>query len=180
MKQKLCKQCWKEFYQFSTTQNMCSQKCKDKYDKEKEKNKKKIEREKKKVSVSALTKKADKIFSEYIRTRDNLKTSGTLEKGVCITCWETSHSIQCWHFITRARKSVRWNEYNANGQCPWCNCWWWWRQYEHWLAIDNKYWLWTAETILKISNSDFKLTREYLESIIKEFSEKLDKLKSSV
>jgi len=37
--------------------------------------------------------------------------------------------------VSRASRSTRYEEKNANGQCPACNCWGWGRQYEHGIAI---------------------------------------------
>ena len=172
MKTKLCKSCKKEIPKWLLS--ACSPKCQEKLKKEKEKEKKKIMKEKKAVSISVLTMKADKIFGEYIRTRDSLKTTGTKDKCVCITCGETVWNIQCGHFITRSAKSTRWEEKNAHWQCPKCNCWWAGRQYEHGKAIDRMYWEWTANLILRLSNEPEKLTAEFIKEIIRKYEEKLE------
>lgn len=76
----------------------------------------------KKSNYKALEKKADTIFSQYIRLRD------ANEQGyvTCITCgrihfWSEGHHINCGHFISRKRKAVRYNEMNCHGQCVACN-----------------------------------------------------------
>lgn len=58
--------------------------------------------------------KLDKIFSLYIRTRDN---------GVCISCGKKGDikDTHCGHFFTRNILSLRFNEINCNCQCPTCN-----------------------------------------------------------
>jgi hypothetical protein len=86
IKEKQCKYCLKSFLPSQPLQNTCNYSHFVKYQEQKAKEKKKIAREKKKVSISALTIKADKILSEYTRKRDCIKTSGSIEKGVCITC----------------------------------------------------------------------------------------------
>lgn len=65
-----------------------------------------------------LIKKADKVFSEYVRRRD-------LINGVafCVTCaekgdWRRMHN---GHYISRRKLSTRWDEKNAHCQCPYCN-----------------------------------------------------------
>lgn len=77
---------------------------------------------KKKVKgVKYWTNKIDKVFHRYIRLRD----TDDYGWGQCITCDKSLHfsESQAGHFITRARKSTRWDERNVNLQCARCNCW---------------------------------------------------------
>jgi len=66
-----------------------------------------------------LEKILDRVFSEYIRLRDADKNGYCR----CITCGKWYHwkNIHCGHFISRAVKSVRFDERNAAGQCLYCN-----------------------------------------------------------
>lgn len=180
MKTKHCKYCWKEIPKWLA--NVCSIKCLKKWQEQKEKERKKIAREKKSVSISVLTIKADKIFSEYIRKRDALKTTWSLEKCVCITCWELKDYSQfdCWHFISRSSRSTRWEEKNCNAQCKVCNNWWSGRQYEHGKAIDRKYWEWTADLLVRLGNEPQKVTREFLQEIIRKYTDKLELLTTNI
>ena len=178
---KLCKTCGCEAFKWRTKCLKCINKeTIEKAKKKKQEEKIKVRKEKAKVkkqnSISYLTKKADTIFSEYIRKRDCLLTTWTLERWICITCWEQKEYKQfdCWHFITRWNKSVRWDEYNCNLQCKVCNWWCWGRQYEHWIAIDKKYWSGTAEKLLVKSRTVFKLSPEILNTIIIAYTEKLN------
>ena len=43
------------------------------------------------------------------------------------------------HFVTRENMGTRWEEENVNAQCPHCNRFKSGKQYEHGLAIDQKY-----------------------------------------
>jgi hypothetical protein len=63
---------------------------------------------------AALKKKADNIFSVYIRLRDN---------GQCISCGYSDDvkKMQAGHYISRACLLLRYNEVNVNCQCPRCN-----------------------------------------------------------
>ena len=79
-KPKKCKNCGSEFVPYDTLVPCCSAKCHAKWKLAKEKEKKAKVREAKKISVKALTAKADKLFSEYIRRRDSDRY------GVCVTC----------------------------------------------------------------------------------------------
>lgn len=66
------------------------------------------------TKLSILIKRLDKVFSEYIRQRDN---------GVCFTCglqreWKYQ---QNGHYISRTYKNTRWLESNCHTQCVGCN-----------------------------------------------------------
>jgi len=61
---------------------------KNKLKKEKVKQKKQEKRIKRLESIPVLKKKLDTIFSKYIRTRDSLLSTQTLDKCECITCKE--------------------------------------------------------------------------------------------
>jgi hypothetical protein len=68
----------------------------------------------KKVSVSKLKKKADLLFSNFIRKRD---------KGKCFTCGcvkEWKHQ-QCGHYVSRSCLPLRYDERNCHCQCVGCN-----------------------------------------------------------
>lgn len=64
----------------------------------------------KKPSRKTLVKKADSIFSKYIKERDQR----------CVNCGATSN-LQCGHLFTRTNYSTRWDEINAYCQCAGCN-----------------------------------------------------------
>tara|TARA_R110000782_G_C14588760_1_gene389516 strand:- start:134 stop:532 length:399 start_codon:yes stop_codon:yes gene_type:complete len=74
---------------------------------------------KKKPKRSTLVKKADAIFSHFIRQR-NADHNGMTE---CFTCGKKDHwkSLQCGHFMSRKHYSTRWNEDNCQVQCAGCN-----------------------------------------------------------
>lgn len=68
----------------------------------------------KKPNQLLLRKKADAIFSRYIRQRD---------KGVCFTCGLVKHwkEMQNGHFIPRQYLATRFSEDNCACQCYACN-----------------------------------------------------------
>ena len=82
------------------------------------------------VSVTASKKKAWKAFADYIKTRDALKTTGTLTHCVCVTCGGTfpvayqkqGAYIQAGHAIDGRGKNILFDEDLVNGQCSACNC----------------------------------------------------------
>ena len=72
--------------------------------------------------------KAWETFSYYVRIRDSLKTTGTLEYCVCITCNERGDStpkpfnkIQAGHAVGGRGNAVLFNEELVFGQCSYCN-----------------------------------------------------------
>lgn len=57
----------------------------------------------------------DTLFSIYIRTRDKRTTGGRCVFGC-------GKMIECvFHFVTRSKHSVRWDERNGVGSCSGCN-----------------------------------------------------------
>lgn len=73
-----------------------------------------------KKSVSALVKKLDRVFSEYIRLRDS-KPYG-YKYFRCISCGMVKpyEQMDCGHFIGRTHMATRFDEKNCNGECKSC------------------------------------------------------------
>lgn len=87
----------------------------------------KIPRKKKTPRASAKD-SAWASFSRYIRLRDSLATTGTIDACVCITCNERGDSepkpyakIQAGHAIGGRKSSILFHEEITNGQCDYCN-----------------------------------------------------------
>jgi hypothetical protein len=81
---------------------------------------------KKKVTLSKAKKDAwDKGFSPFIRLRDALRTTGTLEDLICITCDARTpyRGSQASHFIEGRGNAVLFDEELVNGSCFACNIW---------------------------------------------------------
>lgn len=70
---------------------------------------------KKLLPFKSLVKKADAVFSEYIRIRDKRRFSGR-----CMIC-NTRPIEVCFHFISRADFATRWEPDNSVGSCRGCN-----------------------------------------------------------
>lgn len=77
----------------------------------------------KRKSVSSVKKKVWALFSEYIRTRDCLKTTGCTSWGLCITCDKRIHFklLQAGHFIPGRHNSNLFSERGVHAQCYNCN-----------------------------------------------------------
>jgi len=76
-----------------------------------------------KPTRASLKKEAWRVFSIYIRTRDCLKTTGTTERGTCITCNEMKlfKQLQAGHFVGGRGNAVLFHEEIVNAQCGYCN-----------------------------------------------------------
>ena len=68
-------------------------------------------KKKKLPPIRKLLKKADTVFSLWIRNRDGNK---------CVLCGSTQ-VVQCGHLIKRGKHSTRFDELNCNAQCSRCN-----------------------------------------------------------
>jgi len=74
-------------------------------------------------SMAKLKKQVWDIFSQYIRMRDCLKTTGCLSWGLCITCGKRYHIklLQAGHFIPGRHNANLFSEYGTHAQCYNCN-----------------------------------------------------------
>ena len=116
MKKSKCKFCSTSFVKINPLNPYCSLKCelkakkeRDKAKKEKEKFKKTKKKEKKQSSISFLTKKADKLWSEAVKINYLYK---------CAYCGRTEF-LNSHHLFTRSRKSTRWDLDNWMCLCSW-------------------------------------------------------------
>lgn len=77
----------------------------------------------KKKSLARYKKILWDIFSKYIRMRDCLQTTGSIEWGLCITCFKRYHfkMLQAGHFISGRNSSILFSEKGVHAQCYNCN-----------------------------------------------------------
>jgi len=82
-----------------------------------------IKSKKKRPTLSSLKKKAWILFSQYIRMRDCLRTTGCASYGLCITCGKRYHIklLQAGHFISGRHNANLFNEEGCHAQCYNCN-----------------------------------------------------------
>ena len=78
---------------------------------------------KKQPKISSLKCKVWKVFSEYIRLRDCLKTTGLPDYGKCITCQKIipKSLLQAGHFIPGRHNANLFSEKGTHAQCYNCN-----------------------------------------------------------
>ena len=113
---------------------------------------------KKRVKITTLKRKADKVFSLWIRERD---------KNICITCGREGN--QNGHYVSRSWMNLRYDEKNCNCQCVVCNVFKNGNMDEYALALKRKY----GPDILEELNAR-KVIKPYdarfLEEIIKKYA----------
>lgn len=132
----------------------------------------------KKKTYNLKTRKTalDKVFSEYIRIRD-ANSDGVCK---CITCGKTGnwkYDMDCGHFVSRNKLSVRWDEKNANAQCHACNRFRCGEQFQHGKAIDIKHGAGTADRLIMFGKISFKIDALWIEDRISDFKNRIKKIK---
>ena len=78
---------------------------------------------KRQPKISTLKKKVWKVFSEYIRLRDCLETTGLPDYGKCITCLKIipKSLLQAGHFISGRHNANLFSVKGTHAQCYNCN-----------------------------------------------------------
>lgn len=124
--------------------------------------------------LTKLKKKADTVWSKYIRYRDGeRRVDGWYAE--CITCGvhKPVKQMQCGHFVSRSCNLLRFNEQNTNAQCVGCNMFKGGEQYAYGRALDDKYGTGTAEELHNQRHINHKLTITELEQIIADAQEQV-------
>jgi hypothetical protein len=133
----------------------------------------------KKKSVPVLQKELQTLYNLFVRLRDTLYDKGKAY-FICISCQQPKGTDQmhCGHFFSvGGHSSVRYDEFNGNGQCIYCNT------YQHGNLLKYK-----ENLIKKIGQSNFnileirahnrsKMMAFELELLIQEYKNKIDSLK---
>jgi hypothetical protein len=128
----------------------------------------------KKQKRSTLVKKADAIFSQFIRQR-NADENGVTE---CFTCGKKDHwkKLQCGHFQSRKHYATRWNEDNCQVQCAGCNVFRYGEQYTFGRNLDVYIKEGLAEELNILSNKIVKFNNNDLLSLIDYYKNKVAEL----
>ena len=111
-----------------------------------------------------LVSEADRVFSLWIRNRDNK------QYGHCVFCKKPIE--HCFHFITRAKYSVRWDELNCTSSCRSCNYSMEYNPHPFIKWFLDKHGLATYEALILKSNQIAKFSTEDLQGIIEKYNEK--------
>jgi len=113
---------------------------------------------KKTPSISQLKKRADQVFSLWIRNRDKR----------CVTCGSTKN-LQCGHYISRGINILRYDTRNCNACCAVCNIWKNGNMVEYSAFMRRKHGPDIIETLLKEKQKLHQFTRQELEEIITKY-----------
>ena len=134
-----------------------------------------------KKTLRGTTKRAWNVFSKYIRLRDALRTTGTQEEAICITCEERFpiNRMDAGHFASRRHKRTLFNEKNVHAQCINCNAFLGGEQSLYGKAINKMYGKGTSDKLLVDRWKIKKFTIDELEGIIEKYKEKYKHLDNS-
>ena len=113
----------------------------------------------KRKSISKLKKKADKVFSLWIRARDKR----------CVSCG-SEQNLQNGHYISRSHNATRYNEKNNNCQCLTCNIFKKGNYPAYTLYLMRKYGNGIIKELEKIGRETKQFTPAELERIIKKYT----------
>jgi len=130
-----------------------------------QKTKKRVSK-KKQVSISKLIKEADRLFSLIVR--QNFANDDGIQ--TCYTCGFKNHfkKLHCGHYLSRYYKAARWDFDNCRPQCVMCNLWKKGDIVTFRQNLVKEIGLERVEMVEKKRDQLFKLSREYLENLIKE------------
>lgn len=118
--------------------------------------------------IKTLRNKLDRVFSEWIRRRD----ANDDGMGPCITCGRWA-KLQCGHFIKRQHQAVRWNPWNAAGQCAYCNHRLHGNEGEFYVALVSVYGQHKVDELMRLKQTTVRYRKaDYLE-MIERFSQSL-------
>ncbi len=125
-----------------------------------------------KTTISRLKRKADAVFSLYVRLRD----SNDGYWGACITCDMPLEvkKAQAGHFMSRRFNNTRYEEENVNMQCYRCNVAFNGEQYKYAIALEKKYGDGTAEKLAVMSAVSHPFKKEELQQIISDSEEQIE------
>lgn len=130
----------------------------------------------KRITFSALEKRLDKEFSDYVRRKD-ADEGGTVS---CVTCNRLDYwrDVDCGHFVKRQHRSTRWDVRNCSTQCRRCNHFMAGRQDDYSRAIIKKHGLQVYEELMQLKYQTKKHSRSEIEEMIehyKKLNQELDK-----
>lgn len=118
-------------------------------------------KKKKLLSISKLKRKADAVFSQFIRNRDKH----------CYTCMRTLpvKELQNGHYISRSYISTRYDETNCHAQCYGCNIMKKGNYPVYSIRMINEYGVEILTTLDRLKNQPILNTRGFLEEVIKQY-----------
>lgn len=120
-----------------------------------------------------------KIFSMFIRMRDCLETTGTLDEGLCCTCKKRYplKKLQAGHFIPGRMDSILFEPTCVHAQCYRCNM----RRQGEWVRyyrfMQKKYGDAQIARLMKLSEQVRVIDEKWIASTAIYYLAKIDELK---
>ena len=126
--------------------------------------------------------RAWKVFSEMIRKRDCLATTGTLTHCVCVTCGKTVEygaSLHCGHFVPSRANSILYRQDNVAGQCMACNFYGQGKQIEFTLWMQKHHGQDVIDELLALKHKAVTFTTDELDEMMAGWRTQIAELESS-
>lgn len=126
-------------------------------------------------TIPDLKKTLDKIYSKYIRMRDALITTSTLERAKCVTCNKVLpiKKMDAGHWRSRQYGATRYDERNVHAQCKGCNKFGNGMEEEHRRFIVGVLGEEVAEELYQLSRQSYHFDKEWLKEKIKYYKEEV-------
>ena len=131
------------------------------------------------IKINSLKKRVWKVFSEYIRLRDCLKTTGCASRGRCITCDKvfSFKDLQAGHLIAGRHNASLFSELGVNAQCSGCNNYLRGNPHEYMRKIVKMYGEKVAVELEQEAKKNKKFTVDELLNLEQELKEKIKEMK---
>lgn len=127
----------------------------------------------KKDTVSKAKKAAWTAFSRFIRMRDCLYSTGSLEYGYCCTCGKAYDikALQAGHFIPGRNNSILFDPRCVHIQCRGCNLYGGGQQPAYYRFMIERYGHQTVDELFRQASMSLKLTAPDLRDLATRFTE---------
>lgn len=135
-----------------------------------------------KQTVATMKVRVWKTFSEYIRKRDCLCSTGSLEYGECITCDNQFEykDLQAGHFIAGRHNGNLFSERGTHAQCKQCNCFKGGMPLEYRRQIVKLYGEGVDEELEEEARQTKKFTVSELEGLLETYQQKIKSLEGGM
>lgn len=133
-------------------------------------------------TVSSLKKRAWNVFSEYIRLRDCLATTGAPFESKCVTCENfipnSKGRLHAGHWISRVNNATLFDERNCFAQCAHCNLFNEGSKPEFSKFILDKFGQKVYDDMITLSKTTKRFTIEELQELIQVYKQKIKELEN--
>jgi hypothetical protein len=126
-------------------------------------------------TLSKAKEKAWKAFSEYIRTKECIETTGSPFSGICVTCGrETDYrELQAGHFLSSRCNSILFEESGVHIQDKHCNLFKHGNIENYYPYMLKRYGQKEIDRLKKLKGTTRKYTIDELDTLTEELKEKI-------